>query len=121
MSPVGGVGVNLAIQDAVAAANRLADPLRRRAVSASDLAGVQARRELPTQLTQGTQVMLQRRIFDRVLAAEKAFTDAHWLVRVLAAIPIFSVLLARIFGVGFRPEHIAPNIAGPAAGPADET
>jgi 2-polyprenyl-6-methoxyphenol hydroxylase-like FAD-dependent oxidoreductase len=125
MSPVGGVGVNLAIQDAVAAANRLADPLRRRAVSASDLAGVQARRELPTQLTQGTQVMLQRRIFDRVLSAERAFTDAHWLVRVLAAIPIFPVLLARIFGVGFRPEHVAPNIASPVArkraGPIDQT
>ena len=71
MSPVGGVGVNLAIQDAVAAANLLAIPLRRRAVSASDLAGVRARRELPTRLTQGMQVMLQRRIFDRVLSAEE--------------------------------------------------
>ena len=110
MSPVGGVGVNLAIQDAVAAANRLAIPLRRHAVSTTDLAAVQARRELPTRLTQGTQVMLQRRIFDRVLAAEKSFTDAHWLVRVLAAIPIFPLLLARIFGVGFRPEHVARNI-----------
>jgi 2-polyprenyl-6-methoxyphenol hydroxylase-like FAD-dependent oxidoreductase len=115
MSPVGGVGINLAIQDAVAAANLLAIPLRRRAVSVSDLARVQARRELPTRLTQLTQSMLQRRIFDRVLAAEKAFTDAHWLVRVLAAIPIFPVLLARIFGVGFRPEHVAPIIAGPPA------
>jgi hypothetical protein len=69
--------------------------------------------------------MLQRRIFDRVLSAERAFTDAHWLVRVLAAIPIFPVLLARIFGVGFRPEHVAPNIAGPASceplDPADLT
>jgi hypothetical protein len=92
----------------------LAIPLRHRAVSASDLAGVQARRELPTRLTQGTQVLLQRRIFDRVLSAESAFTDAHWLVRVLAGIPIFPVLLARIFGVGFRPEHVAPIIAGPA-------
>ncbi|MGC1760312.1 MAG: FAD-dependent monooxygenase, partial [Candidatus Cybelea sp.] len=114
MSPVGGVGLNLAIQDAVAAANRLAIPLRRRAVSAGDLAGVQARRELPTRLTQGTQVMLQRRIFDRVLSAQKAFTDAHWLVRVLAAIPIVPVLLARIFGVGFRPERVAPINRGPA-------
>jgi 2-polyprenyl-6-methoxyphenol hydroxylase-like FAD-dependent oxidoreductase len=114
MSPVGGVGLNLAIQDAVAAANRLAIPLRRRAVSAGDLARVQARRELPTRLTQGTQVMLQRRIFDRVLSAENAFTDAHWLVRVLAAIPIVPVLLARIFGVGFRPERVAPINRGPA-------
>jgi 2-polyprenyl-6-methoxyphenol hydroxylase-like FAD-dependent oxidoreductase len=111
MSPVGGVGVNLAIADAVAAANRLAIPLRRGAVSASDLASVQARRELPTRLTQGTQVLLQRHIFDRVLSTEREFTDAHWLVRVLAAIPVFPILLARIFGVGFRAEHVAPDIA----------
>jgi 2-polyprenyl-6-methoxyphenol hydroxylase-like FAD-dependent oxidoreductase len=110
MSPVGGVGVNLAIQDAVATANLLAMPLRRRAVSTRDLAAVQARRELPTRLTQGAVAMLQRRIFDRVLATEREFTDAHWLVRVLAAIPIFPLLLAKIFGVGFRPEHVAPMI-----------
>jgi 2-polyprenyl-6-methoxyphenol hydroxylase-like FAD-dependent oxidoreductase len=113
MSPVGGVGINLAIQDAVAAANRLTYPLQHGAVSLSDLAGVQARRELPTRLTQSMQAILQRYIFDRVLAAERPFTDAHWLVRVLAAIPIFPLLLARIFGVGFRPEHVAPAIADP--------
>jgi 2-polyprenyl-6-methoxyphenol hydroxylase-like FAD-dependent oxidoreductase len=112
MSPVGGVGINLAVQDAVAAANHLASPLRRHAVSESDLARVQARRELPARLTQMTQGMLQRHIFDRVLAAEKPFSDAHRVVRVLAAIPIFPLLLARIFGVGFRPEHVAPIIAG---------
>jgi 2-polyprenyl-6-methoxyphenol hydroxylase-like FAD-dependent oxidoreductase len=115
MSPVGGVGVNLAIQDAVAAANRLANPLRRHAVSANDLAAVQARRELPTRLTQGTQHLLQRFIFDRVLAAEGAFADAHWVVRVLAAIPVFPLLLARIFGVGFRPEHVERGIFRPDA------
>jgi 2-polyprenyl-6-methoxyphenol hydroxylase-like FAD-dependent oxidoreductase len=115
LSPVGGVGVNLAIQDAVAAANRLAKPLRRGNVSTRDLAGVQARRELPTRLTQGTQAMLQRFIFDRVLAAEGAFTDAHWIVRVLAAIPIFPLLLARIFGVGFRPERVERGIFRPDA------
>jgi 2-polyprenyl-6-methoxyphenol hydroxylase-like FAD-dependent oxidoreductase len=115
LSPVGGVGVNLAIQDAVAAANRLAKPLRRGAVTSNDLAGVQARRELPTRLTQGTQAMLQRFFFDRVLAAEGAFTDAHWIVRVLAAIPIFPLLLARIFGVGFRPEHVERSIFRPDA------
>jgi 2-polyprenyl-6-methoxyphenol hydroxylase-like FAD-dependent oxidoreductase len=108
MSPVGGVGINLAIQDAVAAANCLTIPLRRSAVSTGDLARVQARRDLPTRLTQGTQTMLQRHIFNRVLSATRPFTDAHWLVRTLAAIPIFPLLLARIFGVGFRPEHVAP-------------
>jgi 2-polyprenyl-6-methoxyphenol hydroxylase-like FAD-dependent oxidoreductase len=112
MSPVGGVGINLAIQDAVAAANRLTQPLRRGAVSTTDLAGVQTRRELPTRLTQGMQAMLQRHIFDRVLLAERAFTDAHWLVRALAAIPIFPLLLARIFGVGFRSEHLEATKRG---------
>jgi 2-polyprenyl-6-methoxyphenol hydroxylase-like FAD-dependent oxidoreductase len=115
LSPVGGVGINLAIQDAVAAANRLAKPLRHRNVSVRDLAGVQARRELPTRLTQGTQALLQRFIFDRVLAGEGAFTDAHWIVRVLAAIPIFPLLLARIFGVGFRPERVERSIFRPDA------
>jgi 2-polyprenyl-6-methoxyphenol hydroxylase-like FAD-dependent oxidoreductase len=110
MSPVGGVGINLAIQDAVAAANRLATPLRRHAVSASDLARVQARRERPTRLTQGTQALLQRYIFDRVLSAPRAFTDAHWLVRALATIPLVPRLIANVFGVGFRAEHVASDI-----------
>ena len=110
-SPVGGVGINLAIQDAVAAANRLAIPLRYHSVSVRDLAAVQRRRELPTRLTQGMQHMLQRHIFDRVLAAEGAFADAHWLVRALGAIPIMPHVIARAFGVGFRPEHVAPAIA----------
>jgi 2-polyprenyl-6-methoxyphenol hydroxylase-like FAD-dependent oxidoreductase len=115
MSPVGGVGVNLAIQDAVAAANRLASPLRRHAVTTRDLAAVQARRELPTRLTQGLQGMLQRYIFDGVLAAEGSFADAHWLVRVLAAIPVFPLLLARVFGVGFRAEHVESGVFRPDA------
>ena len=106
MSPVGGVGINLAIQDAVAAANRLTIPLRRRAVAVRDLAGVRARRDFPTRLTQGVQTLLQRHIFERVLSAEGSFTDAHWLVRALAAIPVFPILLARVFGVGFRAEHV---------------
>ncbi len=114
-SPVGGVGVNLAIQDAVATANRLAKPLRRGVVSERDLAGVQARRERPARLTQGMQAMLQRLIFDRVLAAEGTFSDAHWLVRVLAAIPVFPLLLARVFGVGFCPEHVERSVLGPDA------
>ena len=112
MSPVGGVGINLAIQDAVATANCLTGPLRRHAVSISDLAGVQARRDLPTRLTQGLQALLQRHIFDRVLAAETPFRDAHWLVRALAAIPIFPIVLAKIFGVGFRPEHVSVRFDG---------
>ena len=71
MSPVGGVGINLAIQDAVAAANILAAPLRAGRVTTSDLEKVQRRRELPTRLTQGLQVLIQNRVISRVLASRR--------------------------------------------------
>src|SRR4029079_13344907 len=69
MSPVGGVGINLAIQDAVAAANQLAEPLSRGVVPPAVLARIQARRELPTRLTQAVQVFLQNRILRPALHA----------------------------------------------------
>ncbi len=67
MSPIGGVGINLAIQDAVAAANALAEPLRRGRCSEEDLARVQKRRELPTRWTQGAQLMVQNRFLGPAL------------------------------------------------------
>ena len=70
MSPIGGVGINLAIQDAVAAANALAEPLRRGACSEADLAKVQRRRELPTRLTQSAQLFAQNRVVSRALSGE---------------------------------------------------
>ena len=73
MSPVGGVGVNLAIQDAVAASNILAQPLMGKRVEDSVLAAVQAHRELPTRLTQGLQVAVQNWLFGRVLRADVPF------------------------------------------------
>jgi len=69
MSPIGGVGINLAIQDAVAAANRLALPLRERRVTPGDLHDVQRRRELPTRVTQSLQLFVQRRVISRVLGS----------------------------------------------------
>src|SRR5947209_11522872 len=68
MSPIGGVGVNLAVQDAVAAANILCAPLRRGNLSEADLAGVQARREFPAKVTQAIQVFLQNKVVSRALA-----------------------------------------------------
>ena len=67
MSPVGGVGINLAIQDAVAAANALAEPLRERRLTIAELRRIQKRREFPTRVTQGLQVAMQRRVIAPVL------------------------------------------------------
>ena len=71
MSPIGGVGINLAIQDAVATANILADRLRQGSVTTEDLRKVQTRRELPTRLTQRLQVIVQNRVIGRVIASHE--------------------------------------------------
>jgi 2-polyprenyl-6-methoxyphenol hydroxylase-like FAD-dependent oxidoreductase len=105
MSPVGGVGINLAIQDAVAAANLLADPLRNGSPGIEQLRAVQRRREFPTRVTQGIQVFIQERVLNRVLnAREKVRAPA--LIRALLAIPYVRRLLARVVGVGVRPERV---------------
>ena len=106
MSPVGGVGINLAIQDAVAAANIMAAPLREGAVTNEDLAKVQHRRMLPTRLTQGLQVVIQKRLIARVLGASGP-VQPPWPMPLLARSGLLGRLLARIVGVGFRAEHIA--------------
>jgi 2-polyprenyl-6-methoxyphenol hydroxylase-like FAD-dependent oxidoreductase len=112
MSPIGGVGINLAIQDAVAAANILAEKLRRGAVSEADLAAVQRRREFPTRATQAVQVFLQKRVIGRVLAAT-ATPSPPALLRLVGRMPALQRLPARLIGLGFRPEHIAtPERAG---------
>ena len=105
MSPIGGVGVNLAVQDAVAAANILAGPLSSGTLTASDLQAVQARREPPALRTQGLQVFLQNRVITPVLRTTKPF-KAPLLLRMLAAVPLFRRIPARVIGVGFRPEHV---------------
>jgi 2-polyprenyl-6-methoxyphenol hydroxylase-like FAD-dependent oxidoreductase len=105
MSPIGGVGINLAIQDAVAAANRLATPLRAGAVSDDDLAAVQHRRLLPTRVTQRIQVLIQNNVLSRVLAGTTT-PKPPWPVRVLSRCPLLQRIPARIVGVGIRPEHV---------------
>jgi 2-polyprenyl-6-methoxyphenol hydroxylase-like FAD-dependent oxidoreductase len=105
MSPVGGVGINLAIQDAVAAANRLAAPLRERRVTLDDLEAVQQRRLLPTRVTQRLQVLVQRRLITRALAARQSFR-APLVVRLLNRFPGLARIPARLVGIGIRPEHL---------------
>jgi 2-polyprenyl-6-methoxyphenol hydroxylase-like FAD-dependent oxidoreductase len=107
MSPIGGVGINLAIQDAVAAANILVPPLRRGTVTPEDLRAVQRRRELPTRLTQGVQVAIQNRVIGNVLRATRA-PRPPWPVRMLGRFPFLQRFPARAVGLGFRPEHIRP-------------
>jgi 2-polyprenyl-6-methoxyphenol hydroxylase-like FAD-dependent oxidoreductase len=105
MSPIGGVGINLAIQDAVAAANVLVPRLRQDQAQVQDLRAVQRRRELPTRLTQGLQLLIQNRVISNVLRATRTPTPPL-LVRLLGMFPVLRRLPARVVGMGFRPEHI---------------
>jgi 2-polyprenyl-6-methoxyphenol hydroxylase-like FAD-dependent oxidoreductase len=114
MSPIGGVGINLAIQDAVAAANRLAVPLREGTLAIHHLRGVQRRRELPTRLTQGLQVFIQNRVIRRVLAGGKQLS-LPWPLRLARRFPFVRRIPARLVGMGFRPEHVkSPEVRGNA-------
>src|SRR5467141_1381704 len=105
MSPVGGVGINLAIQDAVAAANLLAGPLAERRVTVADLDRVQRRRELPTRVIQRFQVIVQKRVIVAVLGTT-APPRPSLLLRLLLRLPGLPRLPARLIGLGIRPEHV---------------
>lgn len=105
MSPIGGVGINLAVQDAVAAANILASPLRRGAVVTDHLRAVQRRRELPTRFTQRLQVFLQDRVIRRVLSTRQQ-PSLPLLLRLMRRWPLLRRIPARVVGIGFRPEHV---------------
>ncbi|MDF3072760.1 MAG: Salicylate hydroxylase [Alphaproteobacteria bacterium] len=105
MSPVGGVGINLAVQDAVAAANILAGPLRDGTVTPEHLRQVQRRRSLPVRVVQRLQVIVQKRIIGTVLTSSSRPQLPRvvlWLLR----LPFFPRLPARLIGLGLRREHI---------------
>ncbi|MGC2480758.1 MAG: FAD-dependent oxidoreductase, partial [Candidatus Sulfotelmatobacter sp.] len=111
MSPVGGVGINLAIQDAVAAANILAAKLAAGAVSEKDLQAIQQRREFPTRATQKLQLAIQNAVIERVLSSAHPLT-IPWPIKLMQRLPRLLGLTARIVGMGFRPEHVrTPEIA----------
>jgi 2-polyprenyl-6-methoxyphenol hydroxylase-like FAD-dependent oxidoreductase len=109
MSPVGGVGVNLAVQDAVAAANVLAVPLRDKTLSDAHLAAVERRRLWPTQVTQRLQLMIQNGVIAPALASRTQFKPPL-AVRAMATIPWLNRIPARLIGLGVRPEHLGPTI-----------
>jgi 2-polyprenyl-6-methoxyphenol hydroxylase-like FAD-dependent oxidoreductase len=110
MSPVGGVGINLAIQDAVATANILARPLRNGSVTSEHLDRVQRRRLWPTRVTQRLQVAVQNRIIARVLGQARPLRPPL-VVRWLAAFAPLRRIPARLVGIGIRPEHVATEMS----------
>jgi 2-polyprenyl-6-methoxyphenol hydroxylase-like FAD-dependent oxidoreductase len=114
MSPIGGVGVNLAVQDAVAAANRLAAPLKNHCVTDEDLHAVEQRRTLPVRFTQWLQLTIQNRLISRVLQSERR-PKPPLLLRLAGIFPIVRRVAARLIGVGIRPEHVHTPDVGPAS------
>ena len=105
MSPVGGVGVNIAVQDAVAAANRLAAPLKRGAVTDADLRAIQERRTLAVRFTQGLQLAVQNRIIGRALVSAER-PKPPLMFKLFALFPVLRRIPARLIGLGVRPEHV---------------
>jgi 2-polyprenyl-6-methoxyphenol hydroxylase-like FAD-dependent oxidoreductase len=114
MSPLGGVGINLAIQDAVAAATILAEPLRQHRVTGRDLAAVRRRRVFPTAVTQAVQRVLASRLLGPLLRGADP-TPPSALLGVMEKLPWLSFVPAYFVGVGFRPEH-APAFARRGSG-----
>jgi len=106
MSPVGGVGINLAVQDAVAAANLLAKPLRAKQASVSDLERVQRRREFPAKVTQRVQVFAHTHVVFPYLRGEISLECLPLAARMLNRFAWLRRLVGRAGGVGVRPEHV---------------
>jgi 2-polyprenyl-6-methoxyphenol hydroxylase-like FAD-dependent oxidoreductase len=112
MSPIGGVGVNIAVQDAVAAANRLAAPLKSGQVSDADLQAIQDRRMLAVRFTQWLQLTAQNQIISRVLKSEQR-PKPPLMFKLLKIFPVLQRIPARLLGVGIRPEHVRTPEAAP--------
>jgi 2-polyprenyl-6-methoxyphenol hydroxylase-like FAD-dependent oxidoreductase len=110
MSPIGGVGVNIAVQDAVAASNILANPLKEGKLKDSDLEAVQARRLWPVRATQAIQVFLQNRMIAPTLAGTRPLRPP-WPARLLNAVPYLRRIPARVLGLGVQPEHVKTKAA----------
>jgi 2-polyprenyl-6-methoxyphenol hydroxylase-like FAD-dependent oxidoreductase len=113
MSPIGGVGINLAIQDAVASANILGPKLLRGIPDDEEVQAVQRRRMFPTRATQRMQLMVQNNVIRRVLGSAKPLT-VPWILRVMQWWPWLLRIPARMIGMGFRPEHV--RISGGSGG-----
>ncbi len=114
MSPIGGVGINLAIQDGVAAANQLAAPLKAGRAGNGDLRAIQARRAFPARVTQQIQLIMQNQIVRRVLSGTER-PKPPILLKLLDCVPLLQRIPGRLLAVGVRPEHIhTPDILAPS-------
>ncbi len=105
MSPIGGVGVNMAVQDAVAAANRLAAPLKAGTAGDDDLRAIQQRRTFPVRVTQAIQLTMQKRIVSRALSTTQR-PKPPLLFKLFELIPVLQRIPGRLLAVGVRPEHV---------------
>jgi 2-polyprenyl-6-methoxyphenol hydroxylase-like FAD-dependent oxidoreductase len=105
MSPIGGVGVNMAVQDAVATANRLAGPLKAGTVTTDDLQAIQERRTLPVRFTQAMQLTIQNRLISHVLESQQR-VKPPLIFKLVGMFPMLRRIPARLLAVGIRPEHI---------------
>jgi 2-polyprenyl-6-methoxyphenol hydroxylase-like FAD-dependent oxidoreductase len=113
MSPIGGVGINLAVQDAVATANILYEPLRRGTPTLDELAAVQRRRAFPMRVIQGLQVVIQNRVIKPVLATKQR-PSAPMMFKLLDWFPALRRIPARVVGLGVRREHVrTPDVGHP--------
>jgi 2-polyprenyl-6-methoxyphenol hydroxylase-like FAD-dependent oxidoreductase len=116
MSPIGGVGINIAVQDAVAAANQLAAPLKAGKVADDDLRAIQNRRTFPAKFTQAIQLAMQNRIISPALQGVRQ-PKPPLLFKLVNAVPLLQRIPARLLGLGIRPEHVrTPDVFAPAAG-----
>ncbi|OAF05616.1 hypothetical protein AYJ54_01555 [Bradyrhizobium centrolobii] len=111
MSPVGGVGVNLAVQDAVATANLLADRISRGCPSEEELDAVRARREFPVKMTQAMQVVVQNHIISGALKPGNQPLKVPLIIRLITALPWLQGIPARLLALGIRPEHVHSKAA----------
>ncbi|AWL96310.1 2-polyprenyl-6-methoxyphenol hydroxylase-like FAD-dependent oxidoreductase [Bradyrhizobium ottawaense] len=111
MSPVGGVGVNLAVQDAVATANLLADKMQHGCPSDNDLDAVRRRREFPVKMTQRMQVIVQNKIISGALQERDRPLKVPLIVRLITALPWLQGIPARLLALGVRPEHVHSKAA----------
>ncbi|HVW54531.1 MAG TPA: FAD-dependent oxidoreductase [Rhizobiaceae bacterium] len=110
MSPIGGVGINLAIQDAVAAANLLSGKLAQGKLSDTDLDQVRQRRLFPTRMTQFVQIQTQNLILAPIIQGRNRKVRPPFFLRIVSHVPFLQRRLARLFGLGVRPEHVrSPN------------
>jgi 2-polyprenyl-6-methoxyphenol hydroxylase-like FAD-dependent oxidoreductase len=112
MSPIGGVGINLAVQDAVAAANLLFAALKSGAPSMAQLNSIQERREWPTKMTQSVQIFMQNNILARALTIQATSTELPLALKIMRSVAFLRRVPARVFGLGFRPEHVHPALRG---------